>query len=237
MPTPSYNPSSQTVRAKCAHCDGAYSVFQFQANANVQVDERRAIANNNYTHVSYMLFRCPGCGHGALAVIHHAGNPGDASRAIYLESFYPFVGDAVPLPSKTPKDIRAEFREAELCAAAGAYRAASALMRSTLEKTLKANGYTKGNDPKLTDLYKRIDAAGADGVITEARRKRAHENIRSLGNDVLHDDWQEVTLDEFEDAHHYMQRILEDLYGDRDTVERVLIDKKRIVSPTPAPLH
>jgi hypothetical protein len=40
-----------------------------------------------------------------------------------------------------------------------------------LEKTLKANGYTKGNDAALKDLQKRIDAAAADGVITDAAER------------------------------------------------------------------
>jgi hypothetical protein len=75
--------------------------------------------------------------------------------------------------------------------------------RSALEKALKANGYMKGS------LAARIDEAAGDGVITEARRKRAHEDVRVLGNDVLHDEWRSVTDDEVTAA-HYVQRILED---------------------------
>lgn len=103
-----------------------------------------------------------------------------------------------------------------------------------MEKTLKANGYIKDNDPSLRDLQKRIDAAAADGVITEARRKKAHEDIRSLGNDVLHDDWRQVKDDEVENCRRYSQRILEDLYDDRATVEKLLVEKKRIPSAKPA---
>jgi len=77
-----------------------------------------------------------------------------------------------------------------------------------LEKTLKTNGYVKGNDPALKDLQERIDAAAADGAITDARRKRAHDEIRSLGNDVLHDDWRVVDDSEVEESHRYMQRSL-----------------------------
>lgn len=84
-------------------------------------------------------------------------------------------------------------------------------------------------------MQKRIDAAADDGVITDARRKKAHEDIRALGNDVLHDDWREVAPDEFETAHHYTQRILEDFYDDRQTVEKILIAKKRIPDPTQPP--
>jgi hypothetical protein len=150
-----------------------------------------------------------------------------------LEEFYPFSVNTVPLPADVPADIQSEFREAEQCASVGANRAASALFRSVLEKALKANGYTKGNDPTLRDLQKRIDAAAADGAITDARRRRAHENIRSLGNDVLHDDWRRVDDEEVEDAHRYSQRILEDLYDDRITVEALLIAKGRLTPPAP----
>ncbi len=77
-------------------------------------------------------------------------------------------------------------------------------------------------------MQKRIDAAAADGVITAARQRKAHDDIRALGNDVLHDDWREVEADEVEDAHRYMQRILEDLYDDRATVEGILRAKGKL---------
>jgi hypothetical protein len=161
--------------------------------------------------------------------------PDNGSRkSAVLESFFPFSIDSAPLPVAVPTDVKSEFREAELCASFGANRAASALFRSVLEKTLKANGYTKESDPSLRDLQKRIDAAAADGVITDARRKKAHEDIRSLGNDVLHDDWREVTDDEVENCRRYSQRILEDLYDDRATVQKLLIEKKRIPAAEPA---
>jgi len=95
-----------------------------------------------------------------------------------------------------------------------------------LEKLLRANGYVKGS------LADRIDVAASDGVITEARRKRAHDDVRVLGNDVLHDDWREVKPDEVALAHHYVQRICEDLYDDRLSVEAILTAKKRIPAPS-----
>ena len=55
------------------------------------------------------------------------------------------------------------MREGERCAAAGAWLPASAMRRSALEKTLKANGYTNGN------LAQKIEAAAVDGVRTAAR--------------------------------------------------------------------
>ena len=108
------------------------------------------------------------------------------------------------------------------------------MLRSVLEKTLRKNGYEEvevkdkqgnavqdkqGNPKKSSRLIDRIDAAAGDGLLTETRQKKAHENIRVLGNDVLHDDWREVTKEEFEEGHKYAQRILEDFYDDRPTVE------------------
>ena len=133
--------------------------------------------------------------------------------------------DQFSIPSGLPDGVQREFREAELCASVQAWRAGSALFRSALEKVLRANGYHKGS------LADRIDEAAADGVITAARSKRAHDEIRVLGNDILHDDWREVTEDEFELAHHYAQRIFEDLYDDRPSVQALLIGKGRLKTP------
>jgi len=102
-----------------------------------------------------------------------------------------------------------------------AWRGAAALLRSALEKALKANGYDEAV------LYKKIEAAGADGVITSSRRQRAQDLVRILGNDVLHEEWRVVTQQEAEDAHHYVGRVIEDLYDDRAAVETVLAAKGR----------
>ncbi|MFA6406290.1 MAG: DUF4145 domain-containing protein [Patescibacteria group bacterium] len=143
-----------------------------------------------------------------------------------LESFLPTSIEQLSLPGVSiPKGIVTEFREAELCFSVSAYRASSALFRSTLEKVLKVNGYTEG------DLYGKINKAIEDGVITATRGKRAHDDVRVLGNDVLHDEWREVTAEEVEKAHGYVQRILEDLYDDRPTVEAQLIVKNRLSPP------
>jgi len=99
------------------------------------------------------------------------------------------------------------------------------MVRSVLEKTLKANGYNKGT------LYNKIDAAATDGIITASRSKKAHEDIRVLGNEVVHDDWRAVTEEEVMNSLHYSQRILEDLYDDRETVEKILKEKNRISIP------
>ena len=89
----------------------------------------------------------------------------------------------------------------------------------------------QGSPKQSNRLIDRIDAATWDRVITETRQKRAHENIRVLGNDVLHDDWREVSEDEFAEAHKYTQRILEDFYDDRTTVEARLKTQGRPFVP------
>jgi hypothetical protein len=146
-----------------------------------------------------------------------------------LIKFYPTTIDVHSLPKDVPPDIRKEFGEAELCASVQAWRSASAMLRSVLEKTLKENGYDNRSD----NLQRRIDQAATDGIITEARAKRAHDNIRVPGNDILHDVWREVTQEEFDDAHLYSQRILEDFYDDRPTIVTLLIAKGRL-KPLPS---
>lgn len=45
---------------------------------------------------------------------------------------------------------------------------------------------------------------------------------------MLHDEWREVTPEEFKTARHYTQRILEDFYDDRPLVEAKLKEKGRL---------
>jgi hypothetical protein len=218
--------STYDISALCPICEDT-TVFEITAHS-----ERRGphyIGSTAYTRQLYVFGVCKACQSGSLAIVSDRGSRDYA----VITQFFPIEFDVVPIPSAVPPDVVAEFREAENCAMLGFNRAASALFRSALEKTLKANGYAKDRDTKLTDLYKRIEAAAADGVITEARRKKAHEDVRALGNDVLHDEWRVVSNEEVEDAHKYTQRIIEDLYDDRPTVEGMLIAKGRIVQPKP----
>lgn len=204
------------MRAACPDCNGAVATFEHRsATAEygaVIRDWNHQFEGGNYTRALYILLRCAGCGRGGLATIHDDGR----GRQAYDERFYPPGLDLGPLPAGVPNGIVAEYREAELCASAAAYRAASALLRSVLEKTLRANGYVNGS------LAARIDEAAGHNVITAARRQRAHDDIRVLGNDVLHDDWRAVTEKEYADAHHYVQRIAEDFYDQRPQVEAIL---------------
>ncbi|MFA6099681.1 MAG: DUF4145 domain-containing protein [Patescibacteria group bacterium] len=209
------------VRAHCPDCSGVVTTFENRGGSDVDVSGDHFFGNHAYDFVRYRLFRCAGCGRGGMAKIHvdRAGNTA-------LESFLPTSIEQLSLPGVSiPKGIVTEFREAELCFSVSAYRASSALFRSTLEKVLKVNGYTEG------DLYGKINKAIEDGVITATRGKRAHDDVRVLGNDVLHDEWREVTAEEVEKAHGYVQRILEDLYDDRPTVEAQLIVKNRLSPP------
>ena len=215
------------VRARCPTCGGAVTTFEIN-HKNTELglllrEHRHNFEGGVYNRTVYRLLRCAGCGRGGLADLHDNGNLAEAK----LGGFHPVSIGIAPLPSDTPKGILAEFREAEVCSAHGAMRAASALFRSTLEKTLRANGYDKGN------LKSRIDDVAKDGVITNARRLRAHDDVRVLGNDVLHDEWREIANEEVEAAHHYVQRILEDFYDDRASVETILVKKERVEASSP----
>ncbi len=206
-----------TVSAKCPECKTVRAFTQVSAVARVG---NHQFAGRNFSQIVYVLAQCSGFKRGGLAKVHAMQNW--AANDAVLESLDPASPDTFTVPDGIPEGILSEFREAELCAAHGAWRAASALLRSTLEKTLKANGYTSGV------LHAKINDAARNGILTEVRRKRAQDEIRVLGNDVLHDEWRAVTREEFDLAHHYTQRILEDFYDDRPSVEATLIAKNRI---------
>lgn len=220
---PRYNWQENNVLARCPDCDAVTS-FDTKGHSNttlgvVIINQGHTYSDTTYSRILWQAFRCSVCSRGAVAKLHDQGN----SQTAVLEVFLPQAIEKAALPTSVPEDIVKELREAELDAAHGAYRSASAMLRSVLEKTLKKNGYDEvdvGTPPKKSrSLLHRIDAAAGDGIITETRRNRAHENIRVLGNDILHDDWREVRQEEFEEAHKYAQRILEDFYDDRPTVE------------------
>jgi hypothetical protein len=219
------------VIANCPGCDGAKSTFEYMVNGNSLSCVTKSYSGGMFQHddhkVRFQMFRCAGCGRGALGAIKmmnvHGSYPADIWE---LLDFYPESRERLKLPASTPRGIVAEFREAELCMEAGCFRASAALFRSVLDKTLRANGYKTERNKNLRD---QIDEASADGVITAARKRRAHEELRVLGNDVLHDEWKEVKLEEVEPAHQYAQRILEDFYDDRATV----LESLKVAGRTP----
>src|SRR5262245_24359767 len=209
------------VIARCPECNGATSTFEYASQGQsrghiTKVYERRfAHRGDEDFLVRFQLFRCAGCGRGGLGAIRMMNVSRSYPEDIWeLLSFFPEAKERLPLPAAVPKGIQNEFREAEICVEHDCYRAGAALFRSVLDKTLRANGYKT----KRENLRDQIDEAAADGVITDARKKRAHEEVRVLGNDVLHDEWQAISLEDVEAAHRYVQRILEDFYDDRDSV-------------------
>ena len=103
-------------------------------NANIK------FRDGDFTRTMYALVRCAGCGRGGLAIIHsHAQD-----SLMVMEHYYPASVDIARIPAVVLDELFKELREAELCAAYGAWRASSAMLRSVLEKTLKLNGFTRG---------------------------------------------------------------------------------------------
>ncbi len=178
--------------------------------------------SGRYGRICYKLFRCTGCHRGGVAEIYCDNRVQDGM----VNDFYPLGISTAKVPQSTPDSILGEIREAERCASAQAWRAGSAMLRSALEKIFVENGYANGT------LCQKIDEAKQDTIITGSRAKMAHDNIRSLGNDVMHDEWREVTQEDFDTAYHYCQRIIEDFYDARETVENVLASAGRIKKVT-----
>jgi len=211
------------IRADCPDC-GVPSTFEYRNPdeggaefGSVILNKQHNYKSAGYSRIIYKLLRCTVCNRPGVAKLHVGNN----YKQGVLESFWPSSITSAKLPDNAPKQIEKELREAESCMSVEAWRGAAALLRSALEKTLIENGYDQRN------LYQKIEAAGNDGIITSARRQRAQDLIRTLGNDVLHDEWRVVSRQEVEDAHHYVARVIEDFYDDRATVETVLSEKGR----------
>ena len=211
------------IVARCPYCDGSKVTFECSPRSRelgaISVTIRDRYQSSQLIPIQFRLYRCAGCGAGALARIKMV--PGrDFPEGIWeLLEFFPEAKERLPLPKDVPSGIANEFREAELCTESHCFRAAAAMFRSVLDKTLRANGY---KTKEHRDLKSQIDAASTDGVITQARQKRAHEEVRVLGNDVLHDEWHEIKEEDVQATHHYTQRILEDFYDDRPSVLALL---------------
>ena len=220
--------SEGSIIAACPGCDGARSTFEWRKGSQPYGALTLSTEHPQWKNcfLDYRLFRCAGCGRGGLGTIVYGGaNYPGAYREV--RAFFPDVRERLPLPKATPPGIVAEFREAEQCQEAHCLRAAAGMFRSVLDKTLRASAYkTKPG----THLEQEIDDAANDRVITETRRKRAHEELRVLGNDVLHDEWREIPEEDVEAAKHYMQRILEDFYDDREAVLKLLRQANRVAA-------
>ena len=209
------------IKCVCPDCN-AIANFDYKDSSRefgyVSISRQHRYNGQNFSRIVYKLFSCTGCGRGGVAKIHCNNNAQEGE----VEDFYPVGIDKVKVPSNIQKEILAELNEAELCASVQAWRAGSAMLRSVLEKVLSKNGYT---EKRLVD---KIDAANKDRIITDSRTQKAHNEIRVLGNDILHDEWKEVTEEGFTVAYHYCQRIIEDFYDDRNTIESILKTKGRI---------
>jgi hypothetical protein len=215
--------SRGNVKAICLACSVPVT-FEYKDSAAGEFgtvilhQQRVGPDHRTFARVIHKLLRCAVCSSPGVATV--LANQYYEQESVML-SFWPTFVVPPPLPSGVPEGVEEEFEEAVRCMSAEAWRGAAGLIRSALEKVLKANGYDE------RDLFKKIEAAGADGLITSSRRQRAQDLVRTLGNDVLHDEWRPVSSEEVDDALHYVGRVIDDFYDDRPTVESVLSVKGR----------
>ena len=221
------NEKKGSIVAYCPGCKGGKSTFEWKIEGKEIGSVNDVINVPTWKDVerTFRLYKCAGCGMGALGIVIYRRNDSYPGSYNQLIDFYPEVKERLAIPKDVPIGIQREFREAEKCHANNCFRASAGMIRSVLDKTMRANGY---KTKTTKDLYKQIEAAAEDGVITNARRKRAHDEIRVLGNDVLHDEWHEIQEEDVIAAKHYCQRILEDFYDDRETVLTLLREVDRV---------
>ena len=230
---------NQEMRAYCPECNSIctfhakdagnggkdYSSFSTRIPEAEKIEAGKDNNGREYDHILYHCHKCGGCGRGGLSVSYTSQN-----NLRKLKEFFPSVVTHEKLPENTPEDIVKEFREAETCLGNNCNRAASAMIRSTLEKILKANGYENTNSDGFDNmgLQKKIEEAVKDGVLMIARGERAKNDIKVLGDEVVHREWREISDEEVFKALEYTLWIIRDFYDGRDTIERVLKQKNRI---------
>lgn len=214
------NLNENSVNGYCGNCEQT-STFEFNTGGN-RLNHLSIALDDPFQPFSskiYQFCKCVNCGAGGLAFGH-----GRDSRIIALKDFFPTSYNFYPIPKDVPKGIGEEFREAERCSGIQAWRAGAAMLRSTLEKTLRDHGYTEW---ALSENLKNV---GDDGVIPIPLREKAKTIVKFLGDNVMHKEWRAVTEDEFEEAHHYTQRILEAFYDDTEEVKKVIKNAGRAIA-------
>src|SRR5437016_13907915 len=97
------------IAANCPGCGGALTSFLWQAPP--QSGAFGAVNLQNVPHpawgvssLDYRLFRCSGCGRGAIAAVaYRSGSmyPGDSSRE--LHEFWPEAKERLTLPKSVPE--------------------------------------------------------------------------------------------------------------------------------------
>ena len=128
------------VIARCQRCAGTVTAFNPVATGTSSFTQTEEWTNGPVM-VTYVFLKCSACGMAAVATLV----TDYLERGPYrLDDFHPRSPNFEVLPEDVPRDLFAEVREAEWAASVGAFRAATALLRSALEKTLKSNGYVEG---------------------------------------------------------------------------------------------
>jgi hypothetical protein len=211
------------IIAKCPGCEGATSVYVWAEGSSplsFPLQFRPVSRPKGVLQTCFRLYKCSGCGRGALARLAYGFTARDLASAWSLEEFHYESAARVTLPASVPEGIRTEFREAEDAMTANCNRAAAALFRSVVDKAMLASGLRKHDKESLAV---QINRAADAGVIHDARRLNAHRAVRALGNDVLHAEWRKVEDEEVQDAQHYVSRVLDDLYDERGAVRKRLL--------------
>lgn len=167
------------IKRDCPHCHTKNSAFLTFGEVNHPGTQSYAVA-----------LRCNGC-YGAISAVvsHRAGRtphqfPGDLDSAhphLVVHQWFPQPAEP-KAPDSLPENAKTFYLQALRSLNSGNFDAASMMARKTLEVTVKALA------PKLEGkLYNRIEALGAEGLITKALKDWAHA-IRDDGNVASHEE-------------------------------------------------
>lgn len=167
------------------------------------------------------VYLCDNCGYPSVAVVPHNHV---TSRSQHID--WPNIMHDQPkkwIPESpvgkeypdVPDEIGAAADEAYRCASIQAYRGALILARAVIEATAKEKGIT------MNGIFPKIEALASQGFIREHIKEAAHE-VRHLGNDMSHGDFdEEVTEEDATYTLALMDEVLVEVFQSPARTERI----------------
>jgi len=144
---------------------------------------------------SWLMGECPSCKRASL--FHFSLD----NRYFLPDNLLDIFPSPLPSPvdQRIPEKIKKDLEEAKLCFSVNAINACVAMCRKALQRACKEAGATK------KDL---IDEIAEKKIITETLKDLAH-GVRSVGNDGVHPNEEEVLVEDAEEILKLTKQFME----------------------------
>ncbi|WP_186810357.1 DUF4145 domain-containing protein [Cellulosimicrobium sp. TH-20] len=175
----------------CGHC-GAHSYFD-------ELTKAKRIEKYDVEYYTWAV-QCAAC--ERMLIREEQRGP----EGFYEMRQYPSAPARWSKFEDVPPHIASAASEAAACLSIGAYRAAGAMARATIEAVAKDKGVVRGN------LAQKIETLEEQHLLRRGTAESAHE-VRHFGNDMAHGDFAEDTSEEeASETLEFMHEVLVEVY-------------------------